>query len=141
VTPGNVRIVQTTWLKVLSIRETAAQLFYDRLFQLDPSLRDLFPGDLGEQRQKLMQVIDAVVNGLSRLEHLIPLVQELGRRHTGYGVKAHHYGTVGSALLWTLEQGLGDEFTEEVRGAWVAAYSMLASTMREAAAALPVQQT
>lgn len=133
-TPDQIRIVQTTWLRLLPIQETAAQLFYDRLFELDPTLRGLFRGDLRAQGKKLMQVIDGAVNGLTRIEKVVPIVQDLGRRHAGYGVKDHHYDTVGSALLWTLEKGLGAEFTEPVKAAWSAVYGMLADTMREAAA-------
>lgn len=133
-TPDHIRIVQTTWLRLLPIRETAAQLFYDRLFELDPSLRQLFRGDLQAQGKKLMQVIDGAVNGLTRIEHVVPIVQALGRRHAGYGVRDQHYETVGSALLWTLEKGLGAAFTDPVKAAWSAVYHTLATTMREAAA-------
>lgn len=133
-TPDQVRVVQTTWLRLLPIRETAAQLFYDRLFELDPSLRPLFRGDIQTQGKKLMQVIDGAVNGLTRIDQVVPIVQALGRRHAGYGVKDEHYETVGSALLWTLEKGLGAEFTDPVQAAWRAVYRTLATTMREAAA-------
>jgi hemoglobin-like flavoprotein len=136
VTPEQIRIVQSTWVRMLLVRETTAQLFYARLFEVDPGLRNLFRGDLREQGYKLIQVMDAAVNGLNRLEHLVPIVQQLGRRHVGYGVKDHHYGTVGAVLLWTLNQGLGPDFTEEVRAAWTAAYDVLASTMRAAATAM-----
>jgi len=133
-TPEHIRTVQSTWLKVLPIRDRAAQLFYDRLFETDPSLSGLFRTNMQQQREKLMQVIDAVVNGLSRLERILPSIQELGRRHATYGVKDHHYGTVGAALLWTLGKGLGAEFTPEVKDAWASAYGVLATIMREAAA-------
>lgn len=133
-TPDQVRVVQTTWLRLLPIRETAAQLFYDRLFELDPSLRPLFRGDIQAQGKKLMQVIDGAVNGLTCIDQVVPIVQALGRRHAGYGVKDEHYKTVGSALLWTLEKGLGAEFTDPVKAAWRAVYHTLATTMREAAA-------
>ncbi len=133
-TPRQVRIVQATWARVLPIKETAARLFYDRLFELDPSLKPMFRGDMHEQGEKLMQVMDSAVNGLSRLEHIVAAVQALGRRHVGYGVKDHHYDTVGTALLWTLEQGLGAAFTAEVRDAWTTVYGVLASTMKAAAA-------
>jgi hemoglobin-like flavoprotein len=135
-TPEQIRIVQSTWLKMLPIQFTTAQLFYRRLFELDPSLRRLFRGsklDMDAQGQKLMQVIDAAVNGLSRMERVVPMIQALGRRHAAYGVKDEHYGTVGAALLWTLGRGLGAGFTPEVKDAWTSAYGMLATTMREAA--------
>jgi hemoglobin-like flavoprotein len=132
--PEHVRIVQATWVKVLPIKETAAQLFYERLFEMDPSLRALFRGDMREQGEKLMQLIDAAVNGLSQLERIVTAIQELGRRHVDYGVKDHHYDTVGAALLWTLHKSLGAEFTPAARNAWATVYGVLAATMQEAAA-------
>jgi len=131
---------------VLTIKDSAAQLFYDRLFEIDPSLRGLFRGDMRQQGAKLMQVMDATVNGLSRLEPIVRLIEELGRRHVDYGVEDRHYDIVGVALLWTLGKSLRAEFTPEVRDAWGAVYGALATIMREAAAAtrgrdtLPVQQ-
>jgi hemoglobin-like flavoprotein len=132
--PEHVRAIQSTWVKVLPIKDTAAQLFYERLFEADPSLRALFRSDISQQGEKLMEVIDAAVNGLSRVERIVPAIQELGRRHVDYGVKDHHYGTVGAALLWTLGKCLGAEFTPEAKDAWATAYELLATTMREAAA-------
>jgi len=132
-TPEHVRIVQATWVKVLPIKETAAQLFYERLFEMDPSLRAMFRGDMREQGEKLMQLIDGAVNGLSQLERIVTAIQELGRRHVGYGVKDHHYATVGAALLWTLQKSLGTQFTPEARSAWATVYGVLAATMQEAA--------
>jgi hemoglobin-like flavoprotein len=133
-TPEHIRIVQSTWVKVLPIQETAARLFYERLFETDPSLRALFRSDMRQQGEKLMQLIDAAVNGLSRLERIVSAIQELGRRHADYGVKDHHYDAVGAALLWTLGKSLGAEFTPKVRDAWATVYAVLATTMREAAA-------
>jgi len=133
-TPEHVRIVQATWVKVLPIKETAAQLFYERLFEMDPSLRAMFRGDMREQGEKLMQLIDGAVNGLSQLERIVTAIQELGRRHVGYGVKDHHYDTVGAALLWTLQKSLGTQFTPEARSAWATVYGVLAAIMQEAAA-------
>jgi hemoglobin-like flavoprotein len=127
-------LVQSSWEKVKPISETAAALFYGRLFELDPSLKPLFKAPIEEQGRKLMGMITIAVNGLDRLEALVPAVQELGARHVGYGVKDHHYDTVGAALLWTLEQGLGPDFTPEVREAWSQTYSVLADTMRGAVA-------
>jgi hemoglobin-like flavoprotein len=101
-TPEQIQLVQSTWTKVRPIQETAAQLFYDRLFELDPSLKALFRGDIHEQGKKLMQVLDGVVMGLSQIDRLEPIVRQLGQRHVGYGVKDQHYVTVGEALLWTL---------------------------------------
>jgi hemoglobin-like flavoprotein len=130
----NVALVQRSWEQVLPIADQAAQLFYSRLFQLDPSLRPMFAhSDMKEQRKKLMQMITVAVRGLERLHELVPAVQALGRRHVGYGVTDAHYDTVGAALLWTLEQGLGEAFTPETREAWTATYVTLAGVMKGAA--------
>lgn len=132
-TPNQIALVQRSWTQVLPLAETAAQMFYERLFTLDPSLRPLFRGEMKEQGRKVMAMISMAVNGLTRLEQLVPAVQALGRRHAGYGVRDEHYATVGAALLWTLEQGLGNSFTPAVREAWTAAYGVLSSTMKDAA--------
>jgi hemoglobin-like flavoprotein len=129
-----ISLVQNTWAKVVPIKETAAELFYGKLFELDPALQPLFKGDIKEQGRKLMAMIDVAVNGLTQLGQLVPAVQALGRRHAGYGVKDAHYGTVATALLWTLEKGLGPAFTPEVRGVWVKTYSTLSTVMQKAAA-------
>jgi hemoglobin-like flavoprotein len=126
-------LVQNSFVTVATISDQAAVLFYDRLFELDPSLRIMFPADLTEQRKKLMQMITAAVKGLDRLEQLVPVVQDLGRRHATYGVADAHYDTVGAALLWTLETGLGPAFTPDVKEAWTAVYVLLATTMKDAA--------
>jgi hemoglobin-like flavoprotein len=138
-TSKQVGLIQESFEQVLPIADTAAALFYDRLFTLDPSLRALFRGDMKAQGRALMGMIRVVVNGLTRLEAIVPAVETLGRRHAGYGVKDEHYATVGDALLWTLGQGLGDAFTPAVRDAWAQAYTILAATMQAAAAtaALP----
>lgn len=129
-----IELVQTSFVEVLPIAETAAALFYDRLFTLDPSLRALFRGDMKEQGRKLMDMIAVVVVNLRKLDLIVPGVRALGARHAGYGVADEHYDTVGEALLWTLEQGLGAGFTSEVRDAWATAYTLLATTMKDAAA-------
>jgi hemoglobin-like flavoprotein len=126
-------LVQASFATIAPIADDAAVLFYRRLFELDPSLKALFRGDMAEQRKKLMQMLTAAVKGLDRLDQLVPVVEELGRRHAGYGVADRHYDTVGEALLWTLEKGLGRGFTPEVREAWVTVYGLLATTMRDAA--------
>lgn len=133
VTPAQKTLVQHSFVSIATIADDAAILFYQRLFELDPSLRPLFRGDMAEQRKKLMQMLTAAVKGLDRLEQLVPVVQDLGRRHARYGVREQHYETVGAALLWTLEAGLGRGFTAEVRGAWTAVYTLLATTMMDAA--------
>ncbi|HEX6690404.1 MAG TPA: globin family protein [Burkholderiales bacterium] len=132
-TPRQIELVQASWKKIEPISESAAELLYSRLFALDPSLRPMFRGDMKEQGRKLMGMVTFAVNGLTRLDALVPGVQALGRRHAGYGVRDEHYATVASALLWTLEQGLGSAFTPEVREAWTAAYQLLAGTMQGAA--------
>jgi hemoglobin-like flavoprotein len=132
-TPEQIEMVRTSWAKVVPIAGPAASLFYDRLFQLDPELKSLFQGDMTEQGRKLMAMINTAVNGLDKLDDIVPAVQELGRRHVDYGVKDADYDTVGSALLWTLEQGLGEAFTPDVKEAWATAYGVLAGTMKEAA--------
>lgn len=137
-TPAQKVLVQTSFAKVAPIAEPAAAMFYARLFELDPSLRPLFTTDLTEQGRKLMKMIGLAVNGLDRLDELVPIVQQLGVRHRGYGVRDEHYDTVASALVWTLEQGLGPAFTPETKEAWVAVYGILASTMKEAAAGAAV---
>lgn len=132
--PRQTSLVQQTFAQVAPIADQAAAMFYRRLFELDPSLSLLFRGDMDQQGRKLMQMIGAAVNGLDNLDKLVPVVQKLGVRHAGYGVQDAHYDTVGAALLWTLEQGLGPAFTSEVRNAWTAVYGVLATTMKTAAA-------
>jgi len=135
-----ITLVKSTFAQVAPIADTAAALFYGRLFALDPSLKPLFKGDMEEQGAKLMKMIGVAVNGLDRLEQIVPAVQELGVRHVGYGVKDKDYDTVGEALLWTLGQGLGDAFTSEVHDAWAEVYGLLAGTMKAAAEeATPVE--
>ena len=126
-------LVQKSFEKVLPIADTAAALFYGRLFEIDPSLRHMFKGDLNEQGKKLMMTLKIAVGGLDRLDELVPQIEKLGRNHAGYGVKDEHYNTVASALLWTLEKGLGEDFTDEVKDAWVTVYTIIADTMKNAA--------
>lgn len=133
-TPEQVTLVQTSWEKVVPISDTAAELFYGRLFEADPALKPLFKGDMKEQGKKLMTMITTVVRGLKNLGALVPAVQDLGRRHAGYGVKDEHYQVVGESLIWTLEKGLGPDFTPDTKLAWVTAYTILADTMKAAAA-------
>ncbi|HTI42797.1 MAG TPA: globin family protein [Vicinamibacterales bacterium] len=126
-------LVQESFATIAPIADDAAALFYRRLFEIDPSLRHMFRGDMAEQRRKLMQMLTAAVKGLDRLEQLVPVVEDLGRRHATYGVEDRHYDTVASALLWTLEKGLGDAFTPETKQAWTTVYGLLATTMKTAA--------
>jgi len=134
-TPENIALVKTSWQQVLPIQKAAAELFYGRLFELDPSLRPLFRGDMAEQGRKLMTMINTVVMSLDRLGPMLGAIEDLGRRHVAYGVTEAHYDTVGSALLWTLGKGLGEQFTPAVQAAWAQAYDTLASAMKQAATA------
>jgi hemoglobin-like flavoprotein len=129
-TPQQIALIQESWRKVLPISDTAAELFYSRLFALDPALKPLFKGDMKLQGRKLMSMLGVVVSGLSSFDRLAPAVKELGRRHNSYGAQPQHYRTVAEALLWTLKQGLGDAFTEDTELAWVAAYGKLAELMQ-----------
>jgi hemoglobin-like flavoprotein len=125
--------VQTTFALIAPIADNAAALFYSRLFELDPSLKPMFSGDMAEQRKKLMQILTVAVNSLTKLETIVPAVQELGRRHVKYGVRPQHYNTVAEAILWMLGQTLGSKFTPEIKQSWTEVYTVLANTMQEAA--------
>ena len=133
-TKRQTELVQSSFQLVRPILEPAAMTFYDRLFELDPSLRALFRTSRDEQGRKLAQTLAIVVASIDRPESICGAVEALGRRHAGYNVRDEHYTTVGAALLWTLEQGLGDAFTPEVRDAWSAVYGWLAYRMQSAAA-------
>ena len=134
-TPDQKRLVRETWDQVTPIADTAATLFYDRLFAIDPDLRDLFrETDMAAQRDKLLATLANVVQNLDYLEILVPTIEDLGRRHVGYGVNDAHYDTVGAALLWTLARGLGGSWTPEAEAAWTAAYGTISGIMRRAAA-------
>lgn len=133
-TPEQIEMVSKSWKQVLPISEQAAELFYGRLFELDPELKPMFKGDMTEQGRKLMSMINTAVNNISNVEKIIPALQDLGKRHVHYGVTDKHYATVAGALLWTLEQGLGkDIFTEDLKEAWTLTYTTLANVMIEAA--------
>ena len=137
-TPHQIKLVQTSFARVAPIAAAAADLFYGRLFETAPQVRAMFPDDLSEQKKKLMAMLGTAVAGLSRLDTLVPAVRALGRRHAGYGVTAAHYTPVGAALLWTLEQGLGEAFTPDVKDAWATAYIILSTTMIDAANEKPM---
>jgi hemoglobin-like flavoprotein len=128
-TPDHVKLVQESFAKVAPISETAAALFYDRLFDIAPKVRAMFPTDLTEQRRKLMAKLAVVVGGLGNLESVLPAASALAKRHVSYGAKAEHYPVVGAALLWTLEKGLGEGWTPDVAEAWTAAYGTLSGFM------------
>ncbi|MEW6629345.1 MAG: globin family protein [Pseudomonadota bacterium] len=133
-TPDQIKLVQDSFREVVPIKTAAAALFYEKLFAIDGSLKGLFrETDMSKQGAKLMAALGFVVHGLSRAETILPTVQDLARRHVGYGVEERHYPIVGQALIETLEAGLGEAFTAEVRGAWAAAYGLLAGVMIAAA--------
>lgn len=129
-----IAVIRETWAKVVPIADDASRLFYDRLFETDGSAAELFGRtNMAEQRRKLVMALNAVVENVDRLEAVIPTLQDLGKRHVQYGVEDHHYDSVGSALLWTLEQGLGPAFNEDARAAWTIAYALVSGVMRDAA--------
>lgn len=132
-TPSEIALIRDSFRKVAPIADQAAALFYARLFELDPALRALFRGDMADQGKKLMQMIGMAVAGLERLDQLVPAVRALGLRHAEYRVRDEHYETVGEALLWTLERGLGPEFTPATKAAWAQVYMLLAETMKAGA--------
>lgn len=132
-TPRQIELVQQSFASIAPNADAVPAMFYARLFKLDPDLRGLFKSDLTAQGRKLMQMLSTVVSGLGHLEPLVPVAQELAKRHVGYGVQATHYETVGEALLDTLQAGLGDAFTPELRAAWVDVYGLLAKVMVDAA--------
>ena len=133
-TNEQIKLVQDSFRQVAPIAETAAQLFYARLFELDPDLELLFKGNLSEQGRKLMQMLGLAVNSLDRMDQLLPVVRSLGTRHVSYGVRDKDYNTVGKALLWTLQRGLGEAFTPDVEAAWSNVYATLASAMQSGSA-------
>lgn len=129
-TPAQIALVKETWAKVVPIADSAASLFYTRLFETSPQLAPMFAGvDFAQQRKKLVQAINMVVISLDRVDTLLPMIRDLGLRHAGYGVRDEHYGQVGAALLWTLQTGLGDDWSDEAAMAWTLAYQLLADTM------------
>lgn len=133
ITEQQIELVQTSFWDIVPVSEHAAALFYGRLFELDPYLRGMFKISMEEQGRKLMKMIAVAVHSLDRLDDIIPAVEDLGRRHAGYGVREQDYDTVGLALLWTLGQAFGDKFTQELEAAWTAVYALLATTAINAA--------
>lgn len=133
-TEQQVALVKDSWAKVVPIADTAADLFYGRLFEIAPEVKPLFPEEMSGQKKKLLQTLGYCVGSLDRLEEIVPAVRDLGKRHVDYKVEDEHYDSVGAALLWTLGQGLGDDFTPEVEGAWTEVYTVLSTTMKDAAA-------
>ncbi|MEM0921741.1 MAG: globin family protein [Pseudomonadota bacterium] len=133
-TPEKVKLVQDSFTKVAPIADTAADIFYDRLFEIAPEVRPLFAADMSRQKEVLMQTLGTAVQNLHQVETILPVVKDLGVRHVGYGVKDEHYDTVGAALLYTLEKGLGEAWNDDLKEAWTETYVTVATVMKDAAA-------
>jgi hemoglobin-like flavoprotein len=136
----DIALVRESFARIVPIKDIAADLFYDHLFGVAPHLRAMFPTDMAEQKRKLVAMLGTAVNGLSDLDALVPAVKALGARHVAYGTKPGHYFVVGQALLWTLERGLGETFTPDVKAAWTRVYGLIAATMQAGAAEVAVLQ-
>lgn len=133
-------LVQSSFKLVATIADQAAELFYNRLFEIAPEVKPLFGEvDMAEQGRKLMKMIATAVGALNDLDKVIPAVQEMGKRHVAYGVEKEHYAIVGEALLWTLAQGLGEVFTPETEAAWTKVYTLLAEVATSEAYAEPAR--
>lgn len=128
-----IEMIQASFAKVAPIADTAADIFYTRLFEIAPEVKPMFTGDIKEQGKKLMTTLGVVVNGLKDFDKIVPVAQQLAVKHVDYGVKAEHYQPVGEALIFTLEKGLGDDFTPELKAAWLGAYTTLSGVMIDAA--------
>ena len=140
-TPEQVSMVQASFQKVAPIADTAADIFYDRLFEIGPELRPLFPAEMRDQKSKLMKTLGVAIANLHQVGTILPVVQELGAKHVSYGVKDEHYDKVGSALLYTLEKGLGDAWTPQLKDAWTETYVTVAGVMKDAAhKAMPAEK-
>ena len=133
-TPEQKKLIVESFQSLLPCADEAAARFYERLFALDPVLRPLFLGDMRKQRKKLMDTLEVAILSLDRLDTLVPVLWQLGKRHGGYGVQDSHYDTVGAALLWALEEQLGQGFTPAHKEAWTEVYGLIAATMKQAAA-------
>ncbi len=131
-TPEQVQLVRLSFVKVMDIKDAAGKLFYDRLFAIAPELRSMFKGDMDAQARKLMDTLAVAIGSLRNAAALTDLLEQMAHRHVKYGVKDEHYATVGEALLWTLDKGLGPDFTPEVKAAWTALYGAVAKTMIDA---------
>ncbi len=131
---SEIELIRKTWALVEPTADAVAQLFYQRLFEIAPETRKLFAAtDMAAQRTKLIGALSLLVDKADQLENVVPVLRKLGRGHVNYGVEARHYDCVGSALLWTLEQGLDERFTGQARAAWTVAYALVSAPMRQAA--------
>jgi nitric oxide dioxygenase len=132
-----IELVQMTFARAAKIGPHVAATFYSELFAIEPALRPMFKGDMVAQGEKLMAMLGQIVAGLNQPETILSSARELALRHVDYGVEAHHYVMVGTALMRTLRHELGAELTPEARAAWAAAYQLLSDVMREAAYGAP----
>ncbi len=132
-TPKDIDLVQSSFAKVAPIDDETGLLFYERLFEIAPEVRPLFRGDIDDQGRMFMSMLTVAVNGLTTFDSIEPALRELAIRHAGYGVRPEHYASIGAALIWIMERSLGDDFTDEVRSAWLAVYDALSAVMIEAA--------
>lgn len=129
-TQRQVQLVQHSFSLVEPISEQATDIFYDSLFKIDPSLKPLFRNNMKVQGRKLISMLKAAVEGLDDLDALVPALKQLAQRHNAYGTKKSHFTPVGNALLYTLKTGLGSEYTDEVRHAWISVIHVVSDTMK-----------
>src|SRR6185312_15766448 len=132
-TPEQIQLVRLSFVKVMNMKVQVGRAFYDRLFTLAPELRSMFKSDLESQQRKLMDTLAFAIGSLKNPTILSGTLSSLAKRHVDYGVHHEHYDKVREALLWTLEECLGEDFTGEVRAAWVALYDTVAAIMKQAA--------
>lgn len=129
-------LVQASWEKILPHRKHATAFFCEKLFELDPDLKRLFEGDAHNQARKMMLMLGQTVASLGRLEKVLPMLNDVAMKHIQVGAKEKDYSSVRSALIWTLEQGLAEAFTVDVRVAWNQTFSALVDVMQRASADL-----
>jgi hemoglobin-like flavoprotein len=130
-------LVQDSYASLHPVLDLFGDIFYSRLFEVDPTLKPMFPIDVARQSQKLIAALGVAVASLDRMDRLAAFMEDLGVRHAGYGVKHAHYATVEQALLWTLRMCLGAGFTADVRQAWAEVYGLLSTAMQRGVAAQP----
>lgn len=128
-TERQIVLVKNSWAYVVINAQEAGELFYGRLFHVAPSVKSMFKHDQKEQARKLMNMVTLIVTKLNKLDDIMNEVKLLAQRHGRYGAKPEHYQVVGECLLWTLEQGLGEKWNEELMEAWTAVYLKLSSAM------------
>ena len=136
---ATIGVLRSSFARIAELRPDVTAVFYERLFEVAPSVRPLFTSDIQEQQRKLLYTLVTIVECVDKPEKLVHVLTTLGQRHVSYGAKPEHYDVVGQVLLWSFEKVLGSEFTPEVRRAWTEAYGVVASTMRAAAADVTVR--